>query len=618
MGAYHIAILRRAQRFFMRIYLHRRSWILSLALLVTVVLGLFLAHGSESRSPHGSLPAPGFLLFMALLGGGAALHRPLGGRHLGLGALVLPPVIVSQGVFAATLVGVVAFVLAETGSRLLGGTSRDHGSSSLRPHQEYMEAFNATCRATLTVLAGGWVWTALPAKYHHVTDTLTRGGAGSGGTSDLVSDLAVGGALGGAGYLVSAAVLSLLAERARRPVQNQDWRLLLPLGVDAVGWGLGVPLMTTGLYTGWSVAGTLLVAIVLLALEAARNASHRLRLEGQVENLQRLRRADQRIIQSSPEQVSLAEQIRVECANVIPFSWFHFELLAGDQPGTWRAGPHGPVEAGQPEPGKTPPPLPGIHRRSSWRLIDRHLKVEGQPMARLRLWCDPRRLDEQSMELLDMLIPQMAVSVERSILDRQAKRDTLTGLAVRRVLEGQLQEAYDRSYEEGSSVAVILCDLDHFKKINDTYGHTAGDQALVHVARILERCGRKSDICSRHGGEEFAVLLRDTDGATALAVAERVRREVERCRVLYEGEELPVSLSAGVAAFPELYIRTATELLLLADSALYVAKGSGRNRCLLHLGRRRFRDPTGQLVLVDAQFSLTRKAKVPAGSAIPY
>jgi diguanylate cyclase (GGDEF)-like protein len=214
----------------------------------------------------------------------------------------------------------------------------------------------------------------------------------------------------------------------------------------------------------------------------------------------------------------------------------------------------------------------------------------------MRLWCDPRRLDGASIELLDSLLPQIAAAVHRALLDRRAKQDALTGLADRRVLGAHLQEAFTRSIAEGSSLAVIMCDVDHFKKINDEHGHDVGDEALKRVVELLEEHRRDADLCSRYGGEEFALVLEKTDGETALGVAERLRLAVEESAFAPAGERIELRLSAGVAAFPELQVREGKDLLVLADEALIEAKKRGRNRSLLNLGRSRYRQADGKSV----------------------
>jgi diguanylate cyclase (GGDEF)-like protein len=292
-------------------------------------------------------------------------------------------------------------------------------------------------------------------------------------------------------------------------------------------------------------------------------------------------------------------QVLEECRNVVPFSWFQFELLQGEGgPRSWFAGPDGRIEEGLPEPADSPPALPGIHRRSSWKILGRELKGDGEAIARVRFWCDPRCLEPTSVELLDSLLPQVASSVHRALLDRRAKHDALTGLADRGVLESRLEAVFAAARDEGGSMAVIMCDLDRFKRVNDTYGHTVGDRALLEVARVLEEHRRETDLCCRYGGEEFALILDQTDGETAQKVAERLRLEMQRSAFMVQDERVQLRLSAGIAAFPELFVREGKELLILADEALRVAKNRGRNRSLLHLGRGRFRQADGTIVEV--------------------
>ena len=175
----------------------------------------------------------------------------------------------------------------------------------------------------------------------------------------------------------------------------------------------------------------------------------------------------------------------------------------------------------------------------------------------------------------------MAASIERAILDREAKSDALTGVAVRRVLEARLQAAFSSASEEGSALAVVMLDVDHFKRINDNHGHDAGDRALQAVARALDGRRRAEDLLCRYGGEEFTLLLVGTTGAGALRVAEEMRQAVAALVLEEAGARVPLTMSAGVAAFPELHVKAASELLLLADAALYRAKEAGRNRVAL-------------------------------------
>ena len=188
----------------------------------------------------------------------------------------------------------------------------------------------------------------------------------------------------------------------------------------------------------------------------------------------------------------------------------------------------------------------------------------------MRLWFDPRRIDPRALELFNGLLPQMAASLRGALVERAAKVDRLTGAASRRVLEQRLEEAFSQSREEGTSLAIVLCDLDHFKRINDTYGHPTGDLALKTVAQVLLAPARGNDLCARYGGEEFVLLFEDTTGETALEIAERLRKRVEALVVKAPtGDRLVLTMSVGVAAAPELAVANADDLLHLADQALY-------------------------------------------------
>lgn len=164
-------------------------------------------------------------------------------------------------------------------------------------------------------------------------------------------------------------------------------------------------------------------------------------------------------------------------------------------------------------------------------------------------------------------------------LKRLATRDALTGLLNRRAFDTVLAEEADRARRFGHPFALVLFDLDHFKSVNDTHGHPAGDAVLAAVARVLESGVRTIDRVARVGGEEFAVLLMETTAPEALAGAERLVEAV-RVRPIAAGDALmlPVTISAGVATFPE---HEGAHLLQEADKALYAAKRGGRDRAVL-------------------------------------
>jgi len=157
---------------------------------------------------------------------------------------------------------------------------------------------------------------------------------------------------------------------------------------------------------------------------------------------------------------------------------------------------------------------------------------------------------------------------------RLARTDSLTGLANRRTLNEALQGEIDRAGRQNGTLSVIMADLDHFKAINDRYGHLAGDQVLAGVASVLENHSRPYDLAARYGGEEFVLLLPLTSTDDAIAIAERIRNEVGKIAV--PGRPIPITASFGVANW--MTGETPDELLARADSALYRAKDSGRNR----------------------------------------
>lgn len=168
----------------------------------------------------------------------------------------------------------------------------------------------------------------------------------------------------------------------------------------------------------------------------------------------------------------------------------------------------------------------------------------------------------------------------QSQLREQAYRDPLTGLYNRRYFDPSLLRELARCAREGQPLSLVMIDLDHFKQINDGYGHQAGDEVLRVLSRLLQQQVRASDIACRFGGEEFLVLL---PSATPQVAGERVdewRRAFAACAVKSGEREVHATLSAGVAGFP-VHALTPEELLRRADAALYRAKTSGRNRVIV-------------------------------------
>jgi diguanylate cyclase (GGDEF)-like protein len=154
--------------------------------------------------------------------------------------------------------------------------------------------------------------------------------------------------------------------------------------------------------------------------------------------------------------------------------------------------------------------------------------------------------------------------------------DPLTELANRRALMDRLRQERSRVARHGGSAALILADVDHFKCVNDEYGHHVGDRVLCAVAAVLAAAGRQSDLPARYGGDEFAVLAPDEDAAGAARLADRLRQKIQDIRIKARGNTIRVTASFGVADMTG----DASEQLLIrrADEALYRAKRSGRNR----------------------------------------
>jgi diguanylate cyclase (GGDEF)-like protein len=161
-------------------------------------------------------------------------------------------------------------------------------------------------------------------------------------------------------------------------------------------------------------------------------------------------------------------------------------------------------------------------------------------------------------------------------VSRRARTDALTGLANRRHFDEQLRRVVAETDRFGGTCSLILVDLDHFKEVNDRYGHEAGDTVLRHVAQVLGDAVRTVDLCARYGGEEIGILLPQTSQRGAVELAERLRQTLEARPGVHAGEQISVTASFGVATYPN-PVPYGDWLVVAADKALYEAKASGRN-----------------------------------------
>jgi diguanylate cyclase (GGDEF)-like protein len=168
---------------------------------------------------------------------------------------------------------------------------------------------------------------------------------------------------------------------------------------------------------------------------------------------------------------------------------------------------------------------------------------------------------------------------EQNILLRElAVVDELTGLYNRRFFDRRLAYEFERFSRYEHDLSVMIFDLDHFKRVNDTYGHGAGDEVLRHLARLVQETVRKVDIFCRYGGEEFAVLMPDTPREGAQVASERIRTLVEAAPAVVDNVEIRFTISAGVATTRPGFDGDAAALVRAADQALYKAKLGGRNQ----------------------------------------
>ncbi len=214
-------------------------------------------------------------------------------------------------------------------------------------------------------------------------------------------------------------------------------------------------------------------------------------------------------------------------------------------------------------------------------LLALPLKARGRTLGALVLTGRRGAFDASALRVLGILANQGAAALftwrQMEAEKEQAVRDGLTGLYNRREFNKLLQKTLANADRLGGGFGLLLFDIDHFKKLNDTYGHPAGDAAIRNTAQVLERHQRQGDHAARYGGEEFAVILPGADEKGALQLAERVRDAIASSRVVFEGARLNVTVSLGVAVWPA-DGKDHEGLLAAADRALYAAKQAGRNR----------------------------------------
>lgn len=188
---------------------------------------------------------------------------------------------------------------------------------------------------------------------------------------------------------------------------------------------------------------------------------------------------------------------------------------------------------------------------------------------------------EEARSYIAEALPVLQAKHLAKRLEGMATKDPLTGLYNRRYLDSMIEQFVAGAIRRKSTIGVLMCDIDHFKRVNDLFGHDTGDVVLVQLAQICLSCTRKSDLVIRFGGEEFLLLLPDCDESCAATMAERIRSTVEGHKVHAQNRTLQQTISIGVAEFSYTTTKSIWEIIKLADIALYQAKNNGRNQILI-------------------------------------
>ncbi len=229
-------------------------------------------------------------------------------------------------------------------------------------------------------------------------------------------------------------------------------------------------------------------------------------------------------------------------------------------------------------------------------IISLPIAVGTQPLGVLMLLVEMERsLGRDQVMALDSAIRHLALNITNArrfqTMQLHADYDSLTNVHSRRHFEGRLNEEISKSVRYGQAFSMIMLDIDHFKQVNDTRGHHAGDTVLREVASIISDTIRNTDYCARYGGEEFAILLPCTDSEKGLILAERLRNRIARQTFHVSGGPLKITISLGLAHLPASSENPRRDVVCEADAALYEAKARGRNRtcrCMAETGNGRY------------------------------
>jgi len=210
-------------------------------------------------------------------------------------------------------------------------------------------------------------------------------------------------------------------------------------------------------------------------------------------------------------------------------------------------------------------------------------------------YCNGQRVTRQPLSEGDKILIGSTTILKFSYQDRldeifqrqmseSALRDGLTKTFNKRYLSERLESEYTYAARHGTPLALLFLDIDHFKKINDAYGHPGGDFVLTELSKLITDTLRPEDILARYGGEEFAIISRGTTVTAGETMAERLRKLVESHAFSYEDKPIRVTISVGVAGTPHPGVQSPADLIAVADEMMYEAKRSGRNRVCVRMG----------------------------------
>ena len=213
------------------------------------------------------------------------------------------------------------------------------------------------------------------------------------------------------------------------------------------------------------------------------------------------------------------------------------------------------------------------------------LAVEGEILGCISLNSNqPNAFDAQDLQFFSVIGSQMATTLRHfqrfSSVKTMAINDTLTGLYNRRFFEERMAVEAQKAFYAGSSLSLVMIDIDHFKRVNDTFGHPEGDKVLREIASLLKASVRKKDTVARYGGEEFILILPEAGLDEALMIAERIRRLVENGPFEVGRARVNLTVSLGISNFPNHRAKSKEELVQMADQALYDAKRERNRVCV--------------------------------------